>query len=408
VEIWDFIKEDIVNAIKSIDINKESTKAFVKNPNLFTVAGIQCLVTNGDTCALFDVSISQLYVINIARSYPIILSIFCLIASIAFRFNPHFQNDIDRFSKATDDEFYFSFRAKYDFSILGQLLVTLVISFFVYLAMNEGGFTDSTFFGVYLAIIIVCTFVILLQLIPARADTVLNFLTGSILGGIGIFLMTNLTTSGRLDVLEANEITQQISQLFTVLTTIFYTAPAETMLFQIVLPGFALLLIYYLYKGRAEAKYSEFIQRKIDKQSAELAQMQVKYQHSLDMNRKSRKLDELAKDMFNLKNSIEVLKNQQLSKVKKVELFTLMSASPGALVLTILFVFLIPSFLFAALHVVKSNLSLLAYFNFGPGFLIMSVSCWITFIGLRFGYNSAMTAHSFNNLFIILLVRGIL
>lgn len=401
-EIWNFIKDDILSALTT---KTNDLKEAVSNQTTAPIV-IGCIASGGLAC--FDASNSQIYLINIARSYPIILSIFCIIMSCAFRFNSHFQQDINKLWKPTDDEFFFSFNAKYDFSILGQLLVTLVVSFFVYLAMNEGGFTDSTFFGLYLAVIISCTVVILFQLIPARSDTILNFLTGSILGGIGIFLMTNLTTSGRLDVLEANEITRQISQLFTVLTTIFYTAPAETLLFQIVLPGFALLLIYYLYKGRAEAKYSEMVQRKIDKKTIELAQIRAVYQHALDMNRKSRKLDNMRIEIFNLDNEIADLKERQLTKVKKVELFTLMSASAGALTLTILFVFLVPSFLFAALHVAKSGISLFEYFNFGPGFLIMSVSCWIIFIGLRFGYNSAMTAHSFNNLFIILLVRGIL
>lgn len=406
-KIWELVKDDVLGVI---DKAEQTTQA-VANEDTRSYMWDQ-LWTNPDYRKAVIFELLQLdstqysaMLVVFGRGYPVILSFLCLVFSIAFRFNKHFQKDLDRFNKPQDDEFYYEFRSRFDFGILGQLLITLVVSFFLYLGMNEGGFSDPTFFGVYLAIIIVSTFVILLQLIPARNDSIKNFLIGSVLGAVGLFLFTNLSSSQQLDVLESNSITSQQSRLFAMLTTVFFTSPAETLLFQIVLPGFSLLLIYYIYKGRIEAVHKERIEKRIALLNKTLEKERTKYQHSISMNRKS-SLDSIQTKIFNLENEIALLKLQSESKIRRVEIFTLMTANWGSLVLSILFVFIIPSFAFASLHVVKSSLSFIDFFNFGPGFLIMSCGAWITFISLRFGYNSAMGVHSINNLFTILLFGG--
>lgn len=346
--------------------------------------------------------------VMIARIYPIALSILCFICYLLFKFDKNMQKWIDQFTKAQSDEYYFEISPKkIDYSILFSLIITLVVSFFVYLGMNDGGYRDPTFFGVYLPIVISCTFIILMRYLPTRDGNISQTITGAILGGAGIFLFTNIFVR-RLDVLQTDELNFYSSRLYTTITTMFYTSPAETLLFQTVFPALFLYILIRLNIRTLEKYNSESTLREIALKEKQLLVLRTQYDHAISISANGLKTAQIRTDLFNLDNEIEMLKLKEKAKIQRIEIWGIMTKNVGNIALSIIFIFVIPSFAFAALHFFKSGMSFVDFFAFGPGFVLMSAGCWLIFVTLRWGYNASVSAHSINNLFIYLLTGGII
>jgi hypothetical protein len=325
----------------------------------------------------------------LTSSFPLFLSFITVCLGI---FHSLSKTPI-KYSKVLDNEKELKqslnnkFEFNYNFVIF--LVFELVCSLFFYISFDTEVLEIYTQVYIFILYLLISSIILVLLAFGVGVYTKSHLketIFGCVYGLFGLFLFYNMfQQEAYLDALSNEFVVSTVRRAWI---QGLFVAPTETALFHIFIPAFALFLLTR--NIDIDVKILE-LEDDISLYEKLLLIFDPKIEDEYD------DYVELLDGLSNTKAQLRKLKKQNSTKLQ------LYSSKTIALYCLIAF---ISNFLFACLHYPRSNLSF-SVFWLGLGLIYLASGIWITFIGFRFGWSSAILVHFLNNLIAILLIGGI-
>ena len=294
---------------------------------------------------------------------------------------------------------------RFNVNMVYTLVIMLVIGFALFLSYDvETMLTYQSigYFTIYLEISIV-SLLLLSFGVGCYTKTSKNWFYGIVFGVVGLYIYFNLFS--QTSVLEMLSIEFSEVSVSKIISQFLFVAPTESLLFHILIPGLYMFSIMYY----NERNSNEKIKQKIDEYNAENVVLETFSNTEFNLNQIS-----IEKNTSAYKNMArEILKNKRnIQRLKKkltedVVSDTEIDMSNNQFYIYIVIVIL-SNVLFSTFHFFKSGLSLIDFWNIGLGLLYMGAGCWISLMGYRYGWLSAILVHALNNAITLLMMFGVI
>ena len=325
--------------------------------------------------------------------FPIALSFVQFIFGIVFYFKQDKSNKIiDNMVKKETIRLNKPFR--FNLNMVYYMIILLVFAFGLYLSYDLESiltYQNQGFFSIYLTISVVS--LILLSLgIGSYSKTGKNGFVGIIYGIVGLFIFFNLFS--QIQTLEM--LSFEYSNITTnrIISQFLFVAPTESLLFHVLIPSLYLFSIMYF----NERNSNEKIRSKITELNIDNHLLESYSDSNLQYNQIIKKDNtDIYKNFTKsiLKNKRNIRKLQK-KLINDVILDSETKISNNQFIVYIVIV-LLSNVIFATFHYFKTGLSLLDFWLYGIGLVYLGSGLWITFIGYRYGWMSAIMVHALNN-----------
>lgn len=277
----------------------------------------------------------------------------------------------------------------------------LVYAFAMFLTFTDSGMDV----GLYTVITAFCIILIIIGILPAKTGNVRDTLEGTLLGVGGIFFFYNMLSTG-LSVIEF----QDTSILVKILNQVFFTAPTESLIFHVTIPGISLLFAFYMYthfKKRNKRYLSENQILTLQLKQARLRELynQALTYDSTEIEYKGQQytVSGLSTEIFNIDNDIKLAELEQQKDIT-ISLNTLIFSKVQYTIFIATFCVIIPNIIFSTFHSFRSQYNILDFWANGLGFIYLGSGAWLTFITIRYGWLPCILSHALINIISILLL----
>lgn len=298
-----------------------------------------------------------------------------------------------------------------DYKLIVFIVIILIAAFGIYLSYANAFRREGTqlyemfsvlgFFSIYLFLSIVPLILMNFSGLAYYKDSnIRNTLKGTIFGLFGLFIIFQLMNSDRT--LSAMSLEQHSGELLYILNTFIFVAPSESLMFHIFLPALVMGIIAS-YSGKKAYELGEYT----TKQQLILVESQIMTKKEVIKIYESFNEKKLvAKERANL-NELNKKRSKLADKiVDRVNIYEdTIFGRPASVIILIVFGMLSPSFIFATFHFWASGIDdYVLFWTSGLGVIYFCGSVWFIFIGLRYGWLSAVLTHAFHNTITIMLV----
>ena len=332
--------------------------------------------------------------------FPIALSFVQFIFGIVFYFKQDKSNKIiDNMVKKETIRLNKPFR--FNLNMVYYMIILLICGFGLYLSYDLESiltYQNQGFFSIYLIISVVS--LILLSLgIGSYSKTGKNGFVGIIYGIVGLFIFFNLFS--QIQTLEM--LSFEYSEITTnrIISQFLFVAPSESLLFHILIPSIYLFSIMYFNDRNSNEK----IRSKITELNIDNHLLESYSDSNLQYNQIIKKDNtDIYKNFTKsiLKNKRNIRKLQK-KLINDVILDSETKISNNQFIVYIV-ISVISNVIFATFHYFKTGLSLLDFWLYGIGLVYLGSGLWITFIGYRYGWMSAIMVHALNNAITLVLM----
>lgn len=373
--------------------------------------------------ARFDTMNQQDRVFAIHNSMPLLMSFFCVLSIIVFARKKWYHKLIKKISKL-DVEKPKKERAYYpnmNYKLVVFIVIIIVVAFGLYLSYAQifkkeeapmyEMFGVMGFLSIYLFMSIIPLILMNFSGLTYYKDSNLrNTVKGTVFGMMGLFLIFQLMNSHR--VMSAMSMEDHSSEALYILNTFIFVAPSESLMFHIFIPALVMGIIVS-YSGKKTGQLIEYTNReeliKIESQIMAKEEVIKIYETLQEITRGAGK-KALTKDIAKERSKLNSLKQKRTQRISQMSERVFISEDsiygrPSSLIILIIFGMLIPSFIFASFHFYASGIEdYIVFWTCGLGTLYFAGSVWFIFIGLRYGWLSAVLTHAIHNSLTIILV----
>ncbi|MGQ4875996.1 MAG: hypothetical protein ACP6IY_18165 [Promethearchaeia archaeon] len=357
---------------------------------------------------------------------PLLNAILCLFIALITISKKNEQKLTDIITKLSQDQNRERrFLPNFSYLIIFYIAFELLAAFIIFLnykdswgVNNQQDYLFLGYFSIYLLMALIPLLLMLTtNLVNYKSSDFSNTIKGTLIGLIGLFLITRLFYTQKT--ITAYSIQDYSKSIGYVVNQFIFVAPAESIFFQVFLPGIvAGLLIKYTknYLHRID-QFGEFNGTKnyyLNKIEDEIATEQFiidyyKHAHTTSQDRINLAFAESRLSALqNEKRKLEKLPNEFHINLKSI------FGRSENIAYFIIFGVIIPSFLFATMHWIvqfyMNNLDFFIFWLSGLGIIYLAGGMWFTFIAFRYGWLAAILTHAFYNtstIIMIILLGGI-
>ena len=349
-------------------------------------------------------------------SLPISISIICLITAL-FMIKKDWEKQIisyiNQFTldtrKPSKERIYFPY---VNFKLLLYMFFLIFFAFLIFLSYSRTYGKDPRedwryigFFGIYMTMAVTSILVLNLQGYTYYKDSnLVNTIKGTLVGLAVLYLMTRLFTTQQ--VVNAYSTMDISKDMMYVVNTFVFIAPAESLFFHIFYPS----IIAGKLKSYSEKKRGETI---------DISRRDVLIDLELEKKHTERRLEKerVTGNKRNVEVTIAILNDieQDLGKFENLEIQADLDEKSifgrkNTSVLFIIFGVIAGNFMFAFSHWIipwimsDYTFDFFTFVSCGLFALYFAGGCWMTYVGIKWGWASAILVHAIFNVLTIMLV----